>query len=442
MKTNFLISAFCFLAFAVSSRGAAAEPLSTAPATPAAETKLPNMTDKEAALYQQLRSLNQIPEDQLNEKTDPAMSILKSLYDPEDPDFSALKKLLGRADVRGPLNPSAKCVLANILSKRWDCFSLAGNLWLAGLRSANPEFRAKARQQLATFIQSPHIPVLIDMLKTPGVNEVAYEVLKEVTGQMLDPNMNLWLSWWNKAKSKIDLVGRLLEETQTLLAKSQISPFEQEKLWYLPPGVNKANTPYAKRSSKEKVAITRWNEWANTDVKKAVDDWATVKPLYDRIRHQADVRVTNALEGLVKEANLGDYASVLLAWRGNTASLNNIQQAYSQTPTVGRALARGYLGDKTALGDLLEMIKKHLEPLTLSIRDENVSTYVAKLQTVGIIPAEQAFQLLSHHDFGLEAAATRNEKKKAVQQAQRWFDQNQSALIFDSHRGYFVAPAK
>ena len=64
----------------------------------------------DAALIKQLKLLNQVPEEQLNEKLDPAFSILRGIYDQDGPDFLNLRALLGKADIRSHLNPSARCV--------------------------------------------------------------------------------------------------------------------------------------------------------------------------------------------------------------------------------------------------------------------------------------------------------------------------------------------
>ena len=122
----------------------------------------------EDAVLKAVQLINQIPEDQLNETSDPAFSILRTLYDQDGPDFLTLRKVLGQASVRSGLNPSAECLLAGVISQRWDTFTLSGNLYLAGLKSANADLRDKARKKLVCFIQTAHIPVLIDLLKVPG----------------------------------------------------------------------------------------------------------------------------------------------------------------------------------------------------------------------------------------------------------------------------------
>ena len=89
----------------------------------------------DAQVMKLISRLNQVQEEQLSDKTDPGFSILRSLYDTDGPDFLTLRKLLGKQDVRARLNPSARCVLAGILSQRWDSYALAGNLYLSGLQS-------------------------------------------------------------------------------------------------------------------------------------------------------------------------------------------------------------------------------------------------------------------------------------------------------------------
>jgi len=423
-KTSKLITALILLSFNF-------EPLVAAPA------------DNQAALLKQLQLLNQVPEDQLNEKTDPGFSILRSIYDIDGPDFLTLRRLIGMDTVRARLNPSARCVLAGILSQRWDTFVLSGNLWLAGLKSPNPELRNKARQRLVDFIEPAHIPELIDILRIPGPNAPAYEILQEVTGKSFEPNVKVWRRWWVKEHRHVDVVGYLLKNTRAQLAAHEVTPFNEEKFWYLPETINDAHVPYDKRSSKEQSTITVWNEWAGQDVKRFLDQWAISKPVLDRITHQPDPRVNKFLEKLVNDPGYGDYASVVLAWRSSRASLPVIQSAFEQQPTVGRALALGSLGDKNALQDLLKIIGRHrAQPLSFNIMDDNVRFYVQTLHTVVVIPAEQAFELLTHHVFGFDAAVNRSQKKKAVQAAERWLKDHEDQLTFDKRREYFTLPGR
>lgn len=395
------------------------------------------MSGKDAKVFDVLKALNQIPQEQVSEKTAPAVTVVQTLYDLDAPDFSTLRRLLARADVRGNVNPTVKALLAGILSTRWDCYSLAGNLWLGALRSPNPDARTKARVHLVNFIQPAHIPVLINLLKTPGPNVLAFEILEEVSGQRLEPSVKSWSLWWKQTGGKADLVGHLLNTTATHLKDNPIHPFVQARFWYLPEGVEHARVAFAKRPAVEQNFITQWNEWANSDVKRYVDEFSESKPVLDRIVHQPDPRVDQFLEKLVADPAYGDYASVLLAWRRNHGALPAIGQAYTQLGTVGRALARGSLGDKTALSDLLKTIEEHREPLSYGLMDDALHSYMEFLHTVAVIPAEQAFELLSHQTFGFRAANTRNEKKKAFRKAEKWLRANLADLTFDSIHGYF-----
>src|SRR5689334_2539641 len=80
----------------------------------------------EADVLKNIQLLNQVPEAQLNDKADPGFSILRALNDQDGPDFLTLRKLLGEAKVRSTLNPSTKCLLAGVISQRWDTFILSG----------------------------------------------------------------------------------------------------------------------------------------------------------------------------------------------------------------------------------------------------------------------------------------------------------------------------
>ena len=400
------------------------------------------VANSEESVLKQIQMLNQIPEDQLSEKTDPGFSLLRSIYDQDGPDFLTLRKLLGKADVRSGLNPSAKCLLAGVISQRWDTYTLSGNLYLAGLRSANPDLRDKARKKLVGYIQPAHIPVLIDLLKVPGPNVLAYEILQEVTGQHIDPTVKRWQTWWARGGSKVDLISHMIADTQTQLANHTVHAFDQEHFWYLPGGLKDSQVPYAKRPSEEQTKVSDWNNWANTDVKRFVDDWTTNKPILDRIIHQPDPRVSKFLESLVTDPGEGDYASVVLAWRSSAGSLEAIRAASQASPTVGRILARGSLGDTTALNDLLKIIERNqAEPLTYKIMDDDVRGLLTTLRTVGVIPAEQAFELLAHNKFDFDAATTPKEKKKAFKKAREWLKANASRLVLDRRRGFYTVPA-
>ncbi|MFA5975427.1 MAG: hypothetical protein WC859_04595 [Elusimicrobiota bacterium] len=411
-----------------------------APCVFAKPAQVPASSVREDAILHQVRLLNQIPEDQLSDRNDPGFSIIKTIYDEDAPDFLTLRKVLGKARVRASLTPSAKAVLAEIISQRWDTFTLSGNLWLSALQSPNAELRDKARQHLVAFIQKPHIPVLIDLLRKPGANQPAYEILREVTGQSIEPTPKKWQSWWAKASRKADLVGHVLKDTRMQILQQHIAGFDQERFWYLPDDVKKANQGYSSRPLAEQTLVTRWSEWVEADVKQYVDEWSLVKPILDRLIHQPDPRVNKFFEQLLEDPGMGDYAAIVLAWRGGEASLPAIQAAYQRFPTVGRALGRGSLGDKMALRDLLGLIEKKGAPLSFYMMDDNARSYAKTLHTVGVISAEQSFELLAHHVCDFRDVDTRREKKKAIKKAKQWLDKNWDKLTFDRRRRYFVLP--
>jgi len=396
--------------------------------------------NSEATILSEIQLINQIPEDQLSDKTDPAFSILRSLYDQDGPDFLMLRKLLGQATVRSGLNPSAKCLFAGIISQRWDTFTLSGNLYLAGLKSANADLRDKARKKLVSFIQPAHIPVLIDLLKVPGPNVLAYDVLGEVTGQRIDPTVKAWQAWWARDGKKFDLIGHLINDTRAKMASRPIHALDQERFWYLPQGISDTQTSFSHRSAAEQTLISDWNAWVNTDVRKYVDDWAVNKPILDRLTHQPDPRVNDYLVSLATDPGMGDYASVVLAWRSDKGALEAIRSASLITPTVGRILARGSIGDESALEELLRIIEKHQsDPLTYKIMNDDSRTMLATLRTVGVVSAEQAFELLAHTSFEFESATTPKEKKKDFKKAKSWLKDNAGHLKLDRHRGFYNA---
>ncbi len=393
----------------------------------------------DAALVKELQLINQIPEEQLNEKTDPAFSILRSLYDQDGPDFLNLRSLLGKADIRSHLNPSARCVLADIISQRWDAFSLSGSLFLAGLQSKNADLREKARRKLICFIQPAHIPALIELLRIPGPNVLAYEVLQEVTGQSIDPTVKPWQKWWQKTKGKVDVVGHVLNDTRTRLKGSPVDAFDQDRFWYAPDGIGDVRIPFGKRSESEQQKISDWTNWIRSDVKRYADEWTVPKQILDRLVHQPDPRVNKYLETLVTDPGYGDYASVVLAWRSSAGSLPVIQSAWKSYPTAGRALARGSLGDKEALTDLLQLVEKHLsQPLSYKIMDDDARNLLTNLRTVGVVPAEQALKLLCHQNFEFESADTPKAKKKVYKTAKAWLMKNAARLKLDRRRGYYT----
>jgi len=395
---------------------------------------------KEQELLRQLQMLNQVPEEQLSDKVDPGFSVLKKIYDLDSPDFLVFRKLLGRADIRKDLNPSVRAISAGIISQRWDSFTLSGNLYLSGLRSVNADLREKSRQRLVSFIQPAHIPVLIETLKIPGPNIAAVEVLREVTRQNYGADRNAWTAWWKRAQGKIDMVGMFLKDTRDRVANIGLQPFDQERFWYVPDGISNALTPYAQRSVKEQSLVSEWNNWANIEVKRYVDTWSVAKPIIDRIKHQPDPRVNQYFESLTTHPGFGDYACVLLAWRANRSSLPAIQQSYDTYPTVGKALARGTLGDPAGLVNLLSVLDSHQKrPLTYGMMDEQVRSFIPFLRQVGVVPAEQAYELLAHRRFDFDSAATPSEKRKAFKVARQWLESNAKGLKFDRKRGYYIS---
>lgn len=395
----------------------------------------------EEDVLRQLTMLNQIPEADLHEKSDPAYSVLKKIYDLDAPDFLTLRTLVGRAGVRKTLNPSARVVCANIISQRWDSFVLSGNLYLAGLNSRNLELREKAQGRLAQFIQPAHLPVLIDTLKTPGPNVAALDVLREVTQRDFGTSAKAWQAWWDKSKGQVDLVGTLLNTTRSRLSRIAIEPIDTERFWYAPESITHVLTPYDQRSVKDQNEVDAWNRWAMLHVKPYVDTWGVAKPVIDRIKHQPDPRVNAYFEELAAHPGWGDYASVVLAWRSSRPSLPAIQGAGKSHPTVGRALARGSLGDLTALDDLLDTLEKHQKrPMAYAIMDDINRQSVTLLRQLGMVPAELAFELLAHKRFDFDNAATAKEKRKAFKAAKKWLAENREALKLDKRRGFYTAP--
>lgn len=394
---------------------------------------------EETSVLQLIQRLNQIPEEQLSDMTDPGFSILRSIYDQDGPDFLNVRTLLGKAEVRSKLNPSARCVLAGIVSQRWDSFSLSGNLYLAGLRSKNPDLRNKARKKLVLFIQPAHVPELINLLKVPGPNVLAYEILQEVTGKRLDPSVKVWQKWWKSQGGKADLVGHLLKDTRSRLQQIRVHPFAQEQFWYVPEGIKDAQVAFEKRPEQEQEKIIAWSNGPAAGARQHVADWSEAKDILDRVAHQPDPRVGAYLEKLVNDVGYGDYASVLLAWRNSRASLPILQVASRSWPTGGRLVARGSLGDRTALVDLMTLIERHqTQPLSYKIMDDETRNQLSVLRTVGVIPAEQAFELLCHRNFDFSSAYTSKDKKKAFKEAKAWWKENAESLTFDKRRGYFA----
>jgi hypothetical protein len=390
--------------------------------------------------YELLQALNRLPQNQLLEKSGPIFSIMEGLRAEDGPEYLKLRALLARTDIRKIMNPGAKGLLAGLLVQRWDAFALTGNLWLAALQSTNSEIQTRARKQLVNFIQPAHLPVLIHLLKTPGPNVIAYEILQEVTGLNTEPNPKLWEALWNKGNNKLDVVGRVLNQSRLQLRQLHVRPFDQSTFWYLPEDISRANVPYRKRSIAEQNVIGHWADSSKAEAGIYLDQWETAKPLFDRLVHQPDPRVGAYLRSLVRDPGFGDYVSIVLAWRGDTSAIKVIEETYAQEPSVGKALALGTLGDKNAVQDLLKMIEAKKMPLSFGIMDDTMQGFAARLPPLGVIPAEQAFELLTHQRFGLTTAVTAREKRKSYNKALRWLADHFMTLTIDKKRGYYVTP--
>lgn len=403
-----------------------------------ADESIPPVPPSLTKLNDLVQALNLIPEDQITEKSGPGYTLLEQVRQEDGPDYVKLKQLIARADIRKALNPSTKGTLATLVSPRWEGFNLAGNLWLAALKSSNADIRAKARRQLVYYIQPPHIPVLINILKEPGPNILAFDVLRDVTGQSLDPTVQAWTAWWRQSQDQVDLVGYLVEQTRTKIPSLQVRGFDQSAFWHAPEGIERVGISYAQRSIDEKNILGRWSDWVRADVGHYLEQWDEAKPLFDQIVHQPDPKVGTYLKSILSDPGFGDYAAVVLVWRGDMTALPALQEAYKKNPTVGRALGRGSMGDKTALEDLLKMIDAQPAPLSFGIMDEQIRGFAAKMPAYGIVPAEQAFELLTHQRFGLSDARTAGDKRRAYKKARQWLIQNGAQLSLDKKRGYYT----
>ena len=409
----------------------------------AAKKPAPGPSAQDAAVLEQIKALNQIPEAELNESSDPTLPALRKIIDIDGPEFLRVRRLAGQAAVRAPLNPGTRALLAGLVSPRWDAYAIAGSLWLSALRTTNEDLREKARRKMVQFIQPGHIPELIRLLNDPVAAKPAYEILKEVTGQRLSPDSKAWTAWWTKNKTKVDIVGHLLADTRAQLSRHPIQPFNHDRLWYVPDGVRDKAMAYKDRSPQEQELIHQWNVWAEEQVRVFVDSWAQIKPVIERLTHHPDPRVNQFLISLLADPSYGDYAAIVLAWRQNVDALGDLRASYASYQTVGRALARGSLGDTEALVNLLQMVD-HAgpRPLSYGIMDDDLRSRVTSLKSVGVLPAEEAFELLCHRNFGFGSAETGKEKMKRLQKAKKWLQENARNLIFDSRRGYFtVAPS-
>lgn len=392
------------------------------------------------AVLAQIQKLNQIPEDQLSDKMDPCLSILRTLNDIDGPEFLATRTMAARQDVRATLTPGARAVLAGLLGPRWDAFNIAGNLWLGGLKSSNTELQEKARRKLVQFAQPSYIPVLIQMLSVPRLASVAADTLSDITGQSFGTDAKAWTAWWAQNKSTFDLVGRLLKDVRAHLLEHPIAPLNEEHLWYVIDGVSDKDKALEDRSPQEQELVQQWNRAMAVQIKTYIDAWAEAKPNLERVTHHPDPRVNQLLEALLADAGYGDYASVILAWRQSAASLGAMRTSYQKFPTVTRALARGSLGDKQALVDLLAMVDHSgKRPLSFRLMDDSVRALLPGLRSVGVIPAEQALEMLCHRSFGFENARTGRDKRKRFDQAREWLQKNIESMTFDPRRGFFVA---
>lgn len=397
----------------------------------------------EQAVLAQMQQLNAIPEDQMDEKMDPALSILRKLIDMDGPEFLTVRRLAGKAEVRGPMTPATRAVIAGIVSPRWDAYSLAGNLWLSALKTPNDGLREKARRKMIQFVQPSHVPELINQLKSPPAKAPAYEILREISGQNLPPDPAAWAKWWNANRASLDVVGNLIATSRAQLADHPITPFTHERLWYPPDGVRDRPMAYEKRTPEEQVLLQRWNAWALGEARRYAVSWADAKPLLERITHHPDPRVNKFLEALLKDEAYGDYAALVLAWRQSRDSLPALVKSNADFPTVARSLARGSLGDKQALLDLLAIIDRSgSRPLSYGYMEDDLRSLLPSIKGVGVLPAEEALELLCHKGFGFAAAETGKEKRKRFEKARDWLQKNIDKMAFDPRRGYFALEKK
>jgi hypothetical protein len=412
-------------------------------AAPVSTTAPVALNADETAVFQQIQALNKIPEDQLDETAAPTLPILRKIIDLDGPEYLKVRKIAGQPAFRAPLTPGTRALLAELISPRWDAYNIAGSLWLAALRTPNKVLRDKARRKMVQFAQIIHVPSLINLLTDANAQQPAHEILEEITGQSLPPTRQAWMGWWAKNKATVDIVGTLLRSTRAQVSQHPIGSFEHERLWYVPDGIRDKDISFKNRSPQEQDLIQQWNAWAGTEVRGYIDSWSDIKPVIERVVHHPDPRVSQFLEQLLADRAYGDYAAIVLAWRQNVEVLDALRTSYSVQQTVGRALARGSLGDTDALVALLQMID-HSGPRALSygIMEDQVRDHLSGLKSVGVLPAEEAFELLCHKNFGFSSAATGKEKRKRFEKATAWLKKNARNLIFDSRRGYFtVAPS-
>jgi len=400
---------------------------------------VPPLSAEDRAVLKQIELLNNIPEAELNESVDPTLSVMRAIIDLDSPEYLRVRKLAAIPAVRGPLTPGARALLAELISPRWDAYNIAGSLWLAALRTPNTDLRSKAQKKFLQFVEGVHVPELIRLLSDPIARNPAHDILKEITGQSFSPDPKVWNAWLTKRKGALDIVGVLIQETRVQVSAHPIPAFDHDRLWYVPDGVRDKALSFKDRSPQEQELIQQWNNWADTQVHLYIDSWTQIKPALERITHHPDPRVNQYLETLLDDPAYGDYAAIVLAWRQSVDSLSALRTSYATYQTVARALARGSLGDTDALVNLLQMIDHSaLRPLSYGIMEDEVRSRVSTLKSVGVLPAEEAFELLCHRNFGFASAETGKDKRKRFEKARTWLKTNARNLIFDSRRGYFT----
>jgi len=397
-------------------------------------------TVDDSVVLRLLDQLNHIPETNIDDQKPPTLTVLKTLYDVDGPEFLRLRRLVGKAAVRRKLNPTVKAEVGEILSQRWDTFVICGNLFLSGMRSPNRAMRELARRKLIIFFHPAFVPEIIHQLQDPVAHEEAYSTLKEISGKTYPPEARIWKVWYERFGKNFDYVGHILRDTLANLVKHPIIAFDQSRFWYAPPAVRDVRAPDEEQTPEERSEIEHWNTWVQHDVRRYVFAWRQAKPLLERVVHQPDPRVNQALQKLLADAGYGDYASLALAWRASNSSLPAIEQSNARFRTPGRVLARGSMGDKRALRDLVDMIEAHPQPSTIPLMSDEERKYVPRLHAAGVLPAEQALELLCHRSFGFDGAATARDKAKATRKAKQWLDKNLRYLVLDRRRAYYFIP--
>ena len=101
------------------------------------------------------------------------------------------------------------------------------------------------------------------------------------------------------------------------------------------------------------------------------------------------------------------------------------------------------VGPRTVLIDLLKILERHqADPLSYKIMDDEARNLLVTLRTVGVISAEQAFELLCHTNFEFDAAFTAKEKRKAFKTAKTWLKDHATQLTLDRRRGFYTVSGK